>query len=129
MNDDLKYLALWQAGGYVLVLLIVYLSVTSNPVDIGPTFDFKDKVYHVAAYFLLMAWFVQIYRDAFVRYVIAAMFILMGVLMEFVQSFDPARYYEFGDMLANTAGVIFGFWFSSCLGKGLFARIEKIIVK
>ncbi len=43
---------------------------------------------------------VQSHRVAF-----AVAFILMGVILEYMQSFDPARYYEVEDMIANTLGV------------------------
>jgi VanZ family protein len=127
MCADLKYRLLWQVVGYGLLATVIFLSVTSRPVDLGPDFAFKDKMYHVLAYFVLMTWFAQIYHRANARYVIAAILILMGVLLEFIQSYDPARYYEYGDMLANSAGVIFGFWVTMDAGKYLLARAEYII--
>ena len=60
---ELKLRFLWLAIGYSLVILVVFLSLTSNPVDTGLNFPYEDKLYHAFAYFVIMAWFSQIYHD------------------------------------------------------------------
>ncbi|NOQ68740.1 MAG: hypothetical protein GQ573_01300 [Gammaproteobacteria bacterium] len=117
---------LWLSIGYALVALVVFLSLTSNPVKIGMSFPYEDKVYHAFAYFTLMAWFSQIYHDRFQRYMIAVVFVLMGITLEYLQSFDPYRYYEFADMIANSTGVALGFSIALTGAKNILLRIEKV---
>lgn len=127
MIAQLRHRRLWQFTGYCLVFVVIYLSVTSRPVDLGPDFVLKDKFYHTLAYFSLMAWFAQLYHDVYPRMVTAAIFILMGIALEFVQSLNPARYFEYGDMLANTLGVIIAYWMTLGAGKYVLQRFEGII--
>ncbi len=64
---DLKLRFLWLTIGYGLVATVVFLSLTSNPVDLELNFPYQDKAFHAFAYFTLMAWFSQIYHDRFQR--------------------------------------------------------------
>ena len=124
-GPDLKLRFLWLTIGYALVVLVVYLSLTSNPVDMGLSFPYEDKVYHAFAYFILMAWFAQIYHDKFQRNMIALIFVFMGVLLEYIQSFDPNRTAEFGDMIANATGVAIGFYLALTNVKNTLLKIES----
>ena len=124
---DLKLRFLWLAIGYALVVLVVYLSLSSQPVDLELNVPYEDKFFHALAYFTLMAWFSQIYHDRFQRNMIAVVFVFMGVTLEYLQSFDPARYSEFGDMIANTIGVALGFSMALTGAKNILLRLEKII--
>jgi len=105
-NPVHRYQKLWLAIGYALVVLVIYLSVTSTPPDPGIEIPFFDKIGHTLAYFVLMGWFAQLYHEKRQRLIYALSFVTMGVGLEFVQSFDPARMAEFADMVANTSGVI-----------------------
>lgn len=105
-NPIHRYQKIWLAIGYALVTLVIYLSVTSNPPDSGIELPYFDKIAHTLAYFAMMAWFAQIYHIKKQRLIYALSFITLGVGLEFVQSFDPARMAEFADMVANTSGVL-----------------------
>ena len=123
---DLKLRFLWLTIGYALVALVIFLSLTSSPVDMEMNFPYEDKFFHALAYFILMAWFSQIYHDRFKRNMVALVFVLMGVTLEYLQSFDPNRYSEFGDMVANSAGVALGFSIALTGAKNILARVEKV---
>ena len=123
---DLKLRFLWLAMGYGLVVMVVYLSLTDNPVDMGMSFPYEDKVYHALAYFTLMAWFAQIYHDKFQRNMIALVFVVMGFSLEYFQSFNPNRVAEAGDLVANVSGVFLGFLLALTRVKNMFMRIEKL---
>ena len=123
---DLKLRFLWLALGYGLVAMVVYLSLTDNPVDMGMSFPYEDKVYHALAYFTLMAWFAQIYHDKFQRNMIALVFVVMGFSLEYFQSFNPNRVSEAGDLLANVSGVFLGFLLALTQAKNIIMRIEKL---
>ena len=124
---ELKLRFLWIATGYMLVALVLFLSLTSNPIDTGMSFPYQDKLYHAFAYFTLMFWFSQIYHDSFQRKMIAVIFILMGIMLEYLQSFDPQRFAEFGDMVANTSGVVLGFLLALSGAKNILLKIEKVL--
>ena len=123
---DLKLRFLWLTIGYALVVLIVFLSLTSSPVDMEMGFPYEDKVFHALAYFTLMAWFSQIYHDKFQRNMIAVVFVFMGVMLEYLQGFDASRYFEFSDMIANSIGVALGFSIALTGAKNILLRIEKV---
>ncbi|MFV9615001.1 MAG: VanZ family protein [Gammaproteobacteria bacterium] len=124
---DLKLRFLWLTIGYALVALVVFLSLTSNPVDMEMGLPYEDKVFHAFAYFVLMFWFGQIYHDKFQRNMIAAVFVLMGITLEYLQSFDANRYSEFADMIANSIGVALGFYLVLTGAKNILLRIEKVL--
>lgn len=124
---DLKLRFLWLTIGYVLVAMVVFLSLTSSPVDMEMDLPYQDKFFHALAYFTLMAWFSQIYHDSFQRNMIAVVFVFMGITLEYLQSFDPNRYSEFGDMIANSIGVALGFSIALSSAKNILLRVEKII--
>ena len=105
----LRFRLVWLVIGYLLVGLVVYLSLTSTPVDMDLSLPYEDKFFHALAYFVLMFWFAQIYHDGFQRNVIALVLVCMGVVLEYLQSFDPARISDFSDMVANSTGVVLGF--------------------
>lgn len=106
INPTHRYQKHWLVTGYTLVLLVIYLSVTSNPPDPSIKIPYFDKIGHTLAYFLMMGWFAQLYHLKKQRLIYALGFVAMGVAMEYIQSFDPARMAEFADMVANTSGVL-----------------------
>ncbi len=124
---DLKLRLLWLSIGYGLVALVVFLSLTSSPVDMETGLPYEDKVFHAFAYFILMAWFSQIYHDKFQRNMIAVIFVFMGMTLEYLQSFDANRYSEFADMIANATGVALGFSIALTGAKNILLRVEKVI--
>ena len=126
-HPDLKLSFLWLSLGCVMVALVVYLSLTSSPVDTGLSFPYQDKVFHAFAYFVLMTWFAQIYHGRFQRNLIAVMLVIMGVMLEYLQSFDPNRFYEYADMFANSTGVVLGLLVTLTWVKNCLIRFEKLI--
>jgi len=127
VSPALKLRKVWLAMGYSLVALVVFLSLTSNPVDTGLDFPLQDKFFHALAYFTLMFWFAQIYHERGKRNVFAVMFILMGILLEYLQGFNPVRYYEFSDMIANSTGVVLGLLLALTGAKNLLVRVESVL--
>ncbi len=124
---DLKLRFLWLTIGYALVVLVVFLSLTSSPVDMELGFPYQDKFFHAIAYFTLMAWFSQIYHDKFQRNMIAVVLVFMGVTLEYLQSFDANRYSEIADIVANITGVALGLALALTDAKNTLLRIEKAL--
>ena len=97
----------WLAVGGLWIGLVIFLSL--SPVPPQPTrLDHGDKLAHFLAYSWLMLWFCQLYVGSARRWALALGFIALGVSLEFLQTFTPTRSYDLLDMLANSAGVLFG---------------------
>jgi VanZ family protein len=120
----LKFNKTWKAIGFGFVVLVIYLSLTPDPVDLGAPEGLK--IDHVLVYTWLMLWFAQIYRSTATRFWLAVMFIVLGIALEYLQGLTDYRGFEFSDMLINSFGVALGLLLAhSALQNGL-ATVEKI---
>ena len=126
-GPELRYRFEWLLVGYAMVAVVIYLSLTSEPPDIDIDMPLQDKIFHALAYFSLMLWFAQIYHARRQVYIFAAGFVAMGVVLELIQSLDPARYTEFGDMIANTIGVALALGLSTTPLKNVLVSVEKYV--
>ena len=124
---SLRFRFFWLLIGYLLICLVVYLSLTSVPVDVELSIPYQDKFFHCFAYFVLMAWFAQIYHHSLQRNMVALSFVVMGVALEYLQSFDPARMSEFADMIANATGVVLGLMLALTKAKYTLVYFERWI--
>jgi hypothetical protein len=106
--ERLKREKLWVALGLAFVALVIFLSVTPDPVR-APTVD-NFKTGHIIAYTWCMLWFCQIWRDAMHRLVITLCLIVLGIGLEFVQEVLPwHRDFAVADMVDDAIGVGIGF--------------------
>jgi VanZ family protein len=102
---------MWLLIGLVMVGAVFWVSLT--PVPVQPvTFDYSDKLAHTAAYGLLMWWFAVTATNKPALFIYAAAIATMGISIEFLQEMTGYRYFESADMVANTLGVVAG-WFVS----------------
>jgi hypothetical protein len=97
---------LWRAIGFALVGVVIYLSLTPDP--IGIPVEHGDKYGHVLAYATVMFWWAQIYPNGRVRLGLAAAFVTMAVALEFIQGLTGYRSFEIGDMAVGALGVLLG---------------------
>jgi VanZ family protein len=97
---------IWLALGWLWVAVIFYLSLTPHPPE-PVHFWSVDKLEHALAYALVMLWFCQL---EYLRVRLVVVFVAMGVGIEFLQGMTGYRYFEYADMLANSAGVLLGWW-------------------
>ena len=98
------WMALWAAAvlGVVVVCLI-------PPPPLPPLPDNSDKLEHFAAYFLLAAGAVQVFRRGRVLAWVGVALVAQGVCIEFAQSALTAnRSADPFDALANAVGVAAG---------------------
>lgn len=103
---------------FIWLLIITYLSVTSNRIPV-PQFQLLsfDKLAHAAAYgfLVLLLWYGHQGRSDLGRYWGIAVFTAasaFGAMMEWVQAtWFPHRFYELDDMIANVAGAALGWMF------------------
>ena len=123
----LKFHKAWIAIGLGFVVLVIYLSLTPDPPDLGAPEGMK--IGHVLAYGWLMLWFAQIFRSISTRLWLAAIFIALGIALEYMQGLTDYRGFEYSDMLINAAGVVLGLLLGqSALQNGL-AVIETVLMK
>jgi len=119
----LKYFWLWLSIGCSYLAYIIYGSLTPDPVDVH--IDGFDKVMHFSAYALLMMWFAMIFHKPVHRKAYAIVFIAVGVGLEFAQQAGGVRYFEFSDMVANSLGVLVGYFVTRGCAKYHLFRIEQ----
>lgn len=103
----LQFPCLWQAIGWLFVIGLVVISLLPNPPQ--PPVVSWDKAQHGFAYAGLMLWFAQAFT-ARLRWL--GFLLGLGVVIEFLQSWTGYRHFDFGDMLANTVGVLSGLFLS-----------------
>ena len=100
-------------------MLIVWLSLTPTPPDIDFGVDDSDKLEHIFAYAPLMFWFCLLYARFGTRLAYAALWIAMGIALEYAQRATGYRNFDVFDMLANALGVSIGWAFAFAIPTGL----------
>jgi len=99
----MPYRSVWWTLGWLLVAVVAYLSLTSQPPDTGV--ENGDKYGHLLAYLSLMAWWGQLSPH---RNRLLLLFILMGALLEGIQGLIPERQTSLADLVANSSGALLG---------------------
>ena len=102
----LRRARLWATWGAAFVALVIYLSVTPDPVR-APTVD-GFKTGHIVAYLWLMLWFGQVWPSWRARLVSAALLCGLGVALEYVQRETGYRTFSYADMVDDAIGVAIG---------------------
>ncbi|MDB5809275.1 MAG: VanZ family protein [Betaproteobacteria bacterium] len=115
----------WLAAGWALILFVIYLSLTPEPVQLGV--EEGDKYGHAIAYATLMSWFANLYESRSQRPQWAAGFVAMGVAIEFAQRWTCYRSFEIADMAAGTAGVAIGWAIASSPLPNYLRVIERLL--
>lgn len=107
----------WLGFGWLWIVLVCYLSLMSHPPQ-PVSFDGVDKLEHLLAYAGLMLWFCQVYVTRAARIGTMVGLVALGVCIEILQGLGGYRYFEYTDMLANTAGVLTGWgWAYTRMGR------------
>lgn len=128
MSPKFFYPLFWLSIGWLMVILVISLSLAANPPEL-PEFHSSDKLGHLLAYFMLMGWFGQLY-PAFSRQIISALsFVLMGILLEFVQGWSGYRMFDVLDMLVNTTGVLLGWWLTRTGCAGWLQQFDRLLAR
>ena len=125
---SLRYRRLWLATGWLMVLIVLILSLMPKPPQ-PLHFHGADKFEHILAYFVLMGWFAQLYHDQRTRLWIASGLIAMGVAIEILQPILAPRYFEWWDMLADTAGVLLAWALAGPRLSLLLSGFERRVLK
>ena len=115
----------WRAVGFGLVALVIWLSLTPQPIEIPV--ENGDKLGHVAAYATLMFWFAQLDTRHRRRLAYAIGFVMLGVALEFAQRLTDYRTFEVADMGADAAGVLFAWVASPPRGPDVIGFVERVL--
>ena len=125
----LRYFNLWLSIGWLMAIMLCYFSLISNPPEFDIGFKSFDKVRHLLAYFILMFWFAQLYKENNKRIYYALFFIAMGIVLEVFQGLGGVRYFEYYDMLANTIGVVIALLITKNKWNDVLYSIEKLFYR
>ncbi|HEY2627774.1 MAG TPA: hypothetical protein VGI57_01545 [Usitatibacter sp.] len=118
-----KLRAAWLACGFAFVGLVIYLSLTTSPIDAG---RFEGvKVGHFIAYAWLTAWFAEIYKSARSRIAWGIGFILLGIALEYAQGMTSYRTFAYSDMRDNAYGVLAGLALAFTPFGELFEKLSR----
>jgi len=122
--EGLRFRAAWLPIGWLLVLLVVWGTLTPSPP--GTLAVGGDKLAHVVAYLVLALWFGGLYSGA-ARGAHALGLAVMGVGLEFLQEAGGVRQLEVADMLANGVGVFLGWFLSRFLALSVVGRLDRTL--
>lgn len=100
VDGGMRYLRWWRSVGAIFLISVVVgsllpLSQMAQAIN--------DKLEHFLVYFLLMAWFGQLYRR---RLILVVAFLLMGLALEILQGQTRYRHFDWYDVAANSAGIL-----------------------
>ena len=102
----LDWMRLWRVVGWLGV--VVTLAVSLMPPTLGGDDSQIDKVAHLFGYACLMFWWAQLVTRQ--RWKLAVVVVLFGAAIELLQGLTPDRQPDVFDALANSGGVLLG-WF------------------
>lgn len=126
-KQPLRWFFSWLAVGCALLVLVLYLSLTSAPIMI-PDVQFGDKVGHYLAYFALVFWFSQLYTRRCYIWVLAS-FITMGITVEFIQGQTDYRTFQIADIAANMLGALWAWLLVRSQFGDILLRLERTVLK
>lgn len=88
-------------------MLVIVASLMPDPPKPAESTG-SDKPEHFAAYAFMMLWFAQDLYEEPSAVAMALAFVMLGTALECLQGLSGYRTFEYGDMGANTVGVLFG---------------------
>lgn len=89
------------------VIIGCLLPSDSPPLQLLGKLRVSDKLLHFGAYAVL-AFLPVLYERLRTALAIAACLVILGVLVEFGQSYTATRFFEVKDIVADGGGVLFG---------------------
>lgn len=101
----LRLKLIWLAIGLLYMGYVIYVTLAPRPPSIFTNFLY-DKAYHFLGYLCLMGWFGLIFHSGRARIILAILFVLLGIALEFLQGMGGVRQFEVADMFANSLGVL-----------------------
>ncbi|WP_214660538.1 hypothetical protein [sulfur-oxidizing endosymbiont of Gigantopelta aegis] len=81
----MHYRSQWLFLGFAYITLILVISLVRVPEIQTLSFENRDKFIHFLMYFILVAWFAQLYKKNSQRLIILLGAISLGMLIEVFQ--------------------------------------------
>jgi glycopeptide antibiotics resistance protein len=121
----LRYGNIWFGGGILLMLIVLYSTVTPGGLmpsflDLMPSF-LSDKALHLLAFMVLMVWFCGVFRLR-LSPLVALTLLAFGIGIELIQSLLPYRSAEVADAMFDFGGILLG-WALAAAGLGGWAAM------
>jgi glycopeptide antibiotics resistance protein len=91
------------------------------------SFHHSDKIIHFLLYFILVGWFMQLYKKINTRLFILFQAILLGIIIEYLQGMTHYRSFDWFDTIANTIGASGAFILAYSAFSDLLKRIDDWI--
>lgn len=126
----LRWLDLYLALGAAYAGFVVYESLAARPFP-APPWPNADKLGHLAAYGLMMAWFGQLALERRVRALLALGFMALGGLLELAPLWlgsGPGRDGAWSFVAADCLGVWLGHLATQTGGGGLLVALERALL-
>jgi VanZ family protein len=108
-----------------MVASVFVLSLIPIEVDLGKG---ADKAEHFIAYAGLAFWFGMLYVRRSRQLAFVAGFIVLGVVIEFLQGLTDYRSFEVADMVADAIGAFIGFALLQTPAKHVLRWTEQLLV-
>jgi len=100
---------------FSILIVIAVLSLYPENLQTFHKTNYLDKIFHFIAYFFLALPVSIIKPKYWLIYVF--IFLLSGLLIEFLQTFNPEHQAELLDLMSNFAGVFSAIYFSKFIKK------------
>jgi hypothetical protein len=116
--ESVKPYILRKIIGGLYVAFIIAMSLIPSPAMAKYDPSQQDVLSHFTAYFIMMLWYARIYPAKYYPR-LAAIFIVLGVVVECLQGLVEIREFQAIDILFNSTGIVFAWLFSRfCLTSG-----------
>lgn len=122
----LKFLKFWLLIGWIQIGLVILLSLLPSPAGL-PGFMGADKLMHFSVYLFVMFWFGLCYFPGRAYNLMGLGLVLMGVVLELIQSKTSYRSMSCFDMAANALGVSLGWVLARTRVSEALIYVEKML--
>ncbi len=119
----MHYRTAWIMLGILYIAFILLASLAKVP-QVNIPFSHTDKIIHSLMYFILVGWFVQLYKKKTMQLFILLAAVLLGLLIEIMQGMTSYRSFDYADEIANSIGAVCAFLLSGTFFTTLLSRFD-----
>lgn len=128
MPAIMHYRKFWIMLGIFYITFILLASFAKTP-SVNSHFSHTDKIIHMLIYFILVGWFVQLYKEKTTQLFILLAAVLLGLLIEIMQGMTSYRSFDYVDEIANSIGAAGAFLLSGTFFATLLSRFDAWLYK
>lgn len=121
----MHYRKLWLIFGIIYIAIILAGSLLEVPEVNLNNAGHTDKVVHFIIYFILVGWFVQLYKKMRSRIIILVCAILLGMIIEYLQGMTSYRQLDYLDELSNSIGALCAFLLARTSFDSILSKIDS----